>query len=376
MTQLESYRIALGAERNISSLLIEVSSQCSISTVWVKSTHWSPAPCVQHLPAALNQGTHRLDFFSPTRASEIDVLGWNLSSSIVGVLENFPASFQARLEALEAGFYEALQHVFQGPIHADDVVVNNMLTPTKLQLPLTMYVQGDSVPMQNAIGLALADKGDVLRWAAPISAQYYSFDALDWLDYSSPPEWRKLTDGKGDSDISIDYTHRRIRLTYDLQNSYYMGAFIQIQQNYPPFGLKVTLEESDDSNSWTTLIAERTLAPSPVLILSSDGRGYIYRRYVRMTIEALMGVPDTWCLAGLQLITFRPGNQGGTGLHRLLPITWDETGNITARGWLQGVHRSSVGQTGITKSISFKDLEGLSHDFTFQDGILVNHTAS
>lgn len=204
-----------------------------------------------------------------------------------------------------------------------------------VKYPKTMQVSGEGGALANAVALPFVEHGDMLRWKAPLTSEYWTGTA--WSSYSTPT-WKKLTDGKPDSSISLDYTHRKIRLTYDLVSPYHMSPLLILQQLYsnPVNQYKVTVEESANGSSWTARLSERwVFGVSGTSIMSMDDRGDLYQRYVRITFEWAGSSGNVFNLAGLQLITFRNGDQGGTGLHKLLPMTWDENRNLTFSGNLK-----------------------------------------
>ncbi len=208
-----------------------------------------------------------------------------------------------------------------------DVELNTLGVSTSL------FVEGDGSPFlwgSKLLALGLIDRGDLLRWKSPLSAERYNFTAEDWVAYAAP-NWKLLTDGKGDTRVALSYDYRKVRLTYDLGVAYSMGAYLVIQRNYswPVNQVKVTVEDSDNNSAYSSRVAERTLSLFDSVLVRPDDGASLYRRYVRITLEFNNGSSDTVYLAGLQLWTFRAGDQGGAGLHKQLPLDWNEDREVS-----------------------------------------------
>lgn len=271
---------------------------------------------------------------------------------------------------------------------ADSISVADTLTIRKLHTHYTLALNGEGNALADLAAAPYLEYGDMLRWQSPITAEYHN--GTSFVTYSSPPNWKKLTDGKGDTAISIDYTHRKLRLTYDVGSDYHMSSHLIIKRNlsYPIFAgsdVKVTYEESQDNATWTTRIVERTMPFADSLVLATDDGNPLYFRYCRVTIEWVGSSGNVLNLANLQLRNYRPGDQGGTGLHKLLPIDWDEdravtmSGDVTIGGAMKafGGYKSSSDNPGISTVIAnMVDKGGDQWNITVENGLIVDVSPS
>lgn len=196
-----------------------------------------------------------------------------------------------------------------------------------------------SSPSTNYDAIPYAIYGDKLRWKAPYATERWN--GSSWVSWNSllGGSWADLTDGKGETGAvipnSIFNSGGKLRITYDIGLQWSSISALRLMQEYHQRPYAITVEQSNDLSSWMIVINNRSLPENMQNIVFMDDRGEIYQQYVRITFTPNQtGVVTDWALNGIEGITYRPGNQGGAGLDKLLPLTWDNTGKITVKNFL------------------------------------------
>ncbi len=165
------------------------------------------------------------------------------------------------------------------------------------------------------------ERGDELRFKTPVSVERWNGTA--WESWASAPNFAYVTDGRGNTEVQIPNTTSKFRLTYLTDGC--LTPYLLIQQEYIPDTFNVTIETSSDQVTWTQRASATGLSGYQSVV--NIGGGDQCEKYYRVTFEITSFADSTFRLVGLQLVSTRPGSQGGL-LETLLPIDWDYNKNI------------------------------------------------
>lgn len=360
---MEQYTVDLGAERSVVSITIRSSGGLLTGVLydsagrdgWIPEERLTPT-----LPITLD-GTVVIRFGTIV-ARHFLLLGFDLSkiasveangsaesvqvtderitalAAHVGEIDTIVSDFEGRVSDLEQKADEALTTAGSN-LSKSGHTVSLIATPEVATLKTTDTLKAAQVltsfydGLDKYSALALIERGDMIRFKQPNVSEYYNHEFVSWSAYNSP-NWRLLADGRS-SELSFDYAHRKIRLTYDI-GEFHMSSLVYIGQSFGNSGekgIKLTVEDSEELSTWYTKLAERTLPPASQSMVALDADGKSHRRYVRFTIEFLIDASQTASLNRLQFLTTRSGNQGG-GTEKNLPFDWNEHRNISLLGSL------------------------------------------
>jgi hypothetical protein len=387
---VENYQIDFASEHRVATLRFRNSSLgVALTQVLYDDNQrrgWKPVH-VSTLPILLPIGDSVLKFASPITARSLLLQGNNLRH-IVFVERNQDAPLSGgdgitiddgkihinlspttpqRLAVDETGIRSAEQNSYamvfedhtsmlQGPeataprvwalpdksgtIAMTDDPVPDPLVVKRIKLPQQSDV-GQYYVQSNAQALGVFPYGNVLSFLSPISAEYWDQGLDAWLPYGAE-DWRILTDNRGDTSVAVPSSKSLFRLTYQVA-SYHMSNALLLAFTYPNVNyVGVKLEESADNSVWVTRIAERTLFQPDQTLIFMDNGNHCHEGYVRVTFDSA-GVALN--ISSIMLLTWRPGNQGGVGLHRFLPLSWDSQGALTTF-WDLGVPAGGVFKVG------------------------------
>ncbi len=151
--------------------------------------------------------------------------------------------------------------------------------------------------------ICFVEWGDILRFKAPYKVEFYNYTAGEWQEWSNPPDFMKVTDGRHyDTYVSIDYDHRTFRLYYDIGGWRHIN-WLLIVGEYPARSGTVIIESSPDGSTWYKRgEADVWVAYRSIVRITSDPGG---NRYIRITFDMNIPEGEYWNFRGLSLYTER-----------------------------------------------------------------------
>lgn len=177
---------------------------------------------------------------------------------------------------------------------------------------------------------ALLDRGDKLRWQAPVRAEYFDDTTSSWVTWSNPPDFRIITNGRNNG-INIDFIHRKFRLIYTgLSNS--RCPYFVIEQAFSEKSFTFSVETSSDDVTYTaSSIPTSSFTTSISSYIVRSDVGFNANNFARITFDFSSGITASnvsAILVNLKLISYRPADQA-PGWQSLFPFDWDQNKNIS-----------------------------------------------
>ena len=168
--------------------------------------------------------------------------------------------------------------------------------------------------------------GDLLRFRTPISVEYYDFGTGSWTSWDQ--DFSNVLDGRHfDTYVTIDYDHRKFRLTFDLGATYRHIMYVLVSGEYPSRNVTVTIEVSSDQSTWTQIYSGTVYILYRGIYIPDSDIGS--RRYIRFTFEVDLDSGETWPFKGLSLYSERADPT------TKFPFSWDFNKNVTIGGDLK-----------------------------------------
>jgi hypothetical protein len=193
--------------------------------------------------------------------------------------------------------------------------------------------------------------GDEIRFRKPTLVEY--FDGSSWVTWSTTA-FDILTDGKGNTSVNIDYTHKNFRVTYDV-DAYNGADLIWVSSAYNAPGGTLLIESTSDN--WATTNVRSSNSPLGAYWRYTSMASVSGDTKVRFTFDCGLSSGNTFNLNQIMMMTSRPAEQGGS-METLFPFVWDinknlsTVGNITANSFTGSGNSLTVSGTPANGSLN------------------------